>query len=263
MLVYDGMSDIGLEKTVQEDVIFQDKLDKDTILFIITDGSGYVNENMDPATIACMEVSNFIRRQYEHSKKYLISNIEYLLEEALYTANRVIGTFHVVDDEKYSGFGCCMTACLIYDKHFTFAHCGNTRLHIIKNKKDEGPIIKQLTVDHTEGYEQLVLHRITEEQYLRGLTKMNLTSGLGIFSNPTIQVSTNKLSDNNIIVMTSDGIHYPLWQNVIMELILKSENTLSAVRALIDAAKIQQYPDNMSAMVIFSLPGKSPNSNEK
>lgn len=256
MLVFDGLSDIGLEKTVQEDIIFQDRFDEETYLFIIADGSGMVNENMNPATIACMEVFQFLKRQYDHDKDYLIDNAEFLMEESLYVANRVLGTFHIVNDETYSGFGSCMTACLIYKKFLTFAHCGNTRLHLIKAAKDNdhGPTIHQLTVDHTKGYELLAKGKITEEQYLQGLEKLQLTSGLGIFSNVDIQVSSTRLPDNSILVMTTDGVHYPLWQQTVLELTLKAENTLSAAKALIDAAKIQKYPDNMSALVIFSIP---------
>lgn len=252
MIVFDGLSDIGLERERQEDAIYQATYDKNTYLFIIADGSGMVNEQMNPAEIACVEVSNYVKRQYDHGREYLIQNADYIMEEALYTANRVLGAFHVVNEEKYSGFGCCMTACLVYDNKFTFSHSGNTRLHLIKANKEKKPVIIQLTADHTEGYEKLVLNQINEKQYLSGTDKLNLTSGLGIYSSPVIQTMTNKLKPGNIIVMTTDGIHYPLWQSAIMELTLKAKDTLSAAKALIDAAKIQQYPDNMSAMIVFS-----------
>ena len=125
---------------------------------------------------------------------------------------------------------------------------------MIKVNKGGQPIINQLTLDHTEGFEKLARKEITEELYLTGLEKLKLTSALGVFSDPDIQTSTSRFEKNNIIVMTTDGIHYPLWQASILELVLKAENTSSACKALIDAAKIMQYPDNMSAMVIYSLP---------
>lgn len=252
MILFDGLSDIGLERERQEDAIFQSSYDKDTKLFIIADGTGLVNEQMNPAEIACVEVSNYIKRQYDHDKDFLINNADYIMEEALYTANRVLGAFHVINEEVYSGFGCCMTACLVYEDKFTFAHSGNTRLHLIRGNKENKLSIRQLTVDHTGGYEKLITHQITENQYLSGTDKLQLTSGLGVFAFPTIQTMTTKFPKNSIIVMTTDGIHYAIWQNAIMELVLKAENTLSAAQALIEAAKMQKYPDNMSSMVIYS-----------
>ena len=59
-------------------------------------------------------------------------------------------------------------------------------------------------------------------------------------------------------MITTDGVHCALWQHIIMELVLAANNTKSAVKALIDAAKIRKYEDNMSAMIIFNE-----NENEK
>ena len=254
MLANDCMSDIGLNKELQEDIIYHVEYGKNIHLFVITDGVGTVNEQMNPAAIACSEVSGYIKRVYEYDEDVLKENAEFILQMALYSANRVLGTFHLVNDEQYNGFGTSMTACLTYDKKFSFAHCGNTRLHLIKVNKGGQPIINQLTLDHTEGFEKLARKEITEELYLTGLEKLKLTSALGVFSDPDIQTSTSRFEKNNIIVMTTDGIHYPLWQASILDLVLKAENTSSACKALIDAAKIMQYPDNMSAMVIYSLP---------
>lgn len=253
MLLFDGMSDIGLERDRQEDVIYQYTYDADTRLFIICDGSGGLVEQIDPAEIACTEISSFLKRQFEYDKGLFIEHIEHYLTEAFISANRVLGTFRVVNEEKFSGFGCSVTACLIYGNRLSFAHCGNTRLHLIKLNKNNRLTINQLTVDHTAGYEKLLKHQITEEQYLKGLDKMQLTSGLGVFSEPEIQVSTNKFQEGNIIIMTTDGIHYPLYQNSLLELAVRADNTQSTCKALIEAAKMQKYPDNMSAMVIFSV----------
>lgn len=254
MLAYDGLSDIGLEKEKQEDIIFRSDLGKGFSLFIIADGVGMVSESMNPAVIASVEIEQFLKRQVDYDADNFTEHIEHLMEESFLTANRVLGSFHLINEDVYKGFGCCVTACVIYDndRKMTFAHCGNTRLHLIKANKAGEPIIKLLTIDHTKGFEQLALNKITEEEYLQGLDKMQLTSSLGVFADPEIQTSTIKFNPKNVLVLTTDGIHYPLWQRVIMELVVQSENTLSACQALIGAAKLQKYPDNMAVMTIFN-----------
>lgn len=257
MLAFDGMSDIGLKKEIQEDVIYHRTYGKEIELFIIADGVGTVNEEMSPGTIACAEVADYLKRVYEYDEEVFTENFEFFLQMAMYSANRVLGTFHLIDDEAYKGFGTSMTACIVHKNMLYFAHSGNTRLHLIRVNKEGAPVINQLTVDHTEGFEKLARREITEEMYLKGIEKLQLTSGLGVFPDPEIQTSFTRFSKNNIIVMTTDGVHYPLWQTVLLELVLAAENTSSACRALIDAAKIQKYPDNMSSMVVYNLPDEN------
>ena len=253
MIFYDGLSDIGSDREKQEDAIYQQSYDKNTHLFIVCDGAGMVDDSINPALIACTEVTNFIKRQYDYDRDMLVNYADAMLKEALYSANRVMGVFHIANEDKYNNFGCCMTACLVYDNKLTFAHCGNTRLHLIKATKVGDPIIKQLTVDHTASYEQFLTGKINEEEYLTGIDKLSYTSGLGIFANPEIQTMTVRFPEGNIAVLTTDGVHYAIWQQALMEIVLRSDNTTNAVGNLIQAAKMQKYPDNMSAVVIYNI----------
>jgi serine/threonine protein phosphatase PrpC len=116
------------------------------------------------------------------------------------------------------------------------------------------PVITQLTYDHTKAYDAYLSGKLTTEQYHTHPDRLSLTSGLGIFTDPQIQTMTNKIKNGDIIVMTTDGIHYAIKENAIRDIVLRSENTSGAAQSLILAAREMKYEDNMSAMVLYSIP---------
>jgi len=257
MIVFDGLSDIGIGRERQEDIIYQTALDPDTFLFIVADGTGGLEDMYNPAGIACSEVVSLIKRRYDREGAYIFEDSDSLLDEAFYLANRVLGVFHVVNDERFPNFGCSMTCCIIHKDKAYFGHCGNTRLHYITTNKNKEPKIIQMTVDHTANYNDLLQNKIDERGYMESVARHQLISNIGSFAEPQIQTGTFDFK-SGIVVITTDGVHCALWQHIIMELVLAANNTKSAVKALIDAAKIRKYEDNMSAMIIFNE-----NENEK
>ena len=254
MIVFDGMSDIGIGRERQEDVIYQIALDSETFLFIVADGIGGLEDQYNPAGIACTEVVNLIKRRFEREGTSIFDNADSLMDEAFYLANRVLGVFNALNDERFPNFGCSMTCCIVHKEKVYFSHCGNTRLHLITTNKNKEPKIIQMTVDHTANYNEFLQNKIDEREYMESIAMHQLTSNIGSFADPQIQTGSFDFK-NGVIVITSDGIHCALWQHIIMELVLTANNTKSAVRALIDAAKIRKYEDNMSTIVIFNEKG--------
>lgn len=85
------------------------------------------------------------------------------------------------------------------------------------------------------------------------MARLKLTSGLGKIIDPKIEIFNGQMKDTDIVLMTTDGIHYALRPDAMTEIILNSppEGT-EATKALIKAAKeIVKYPDNMSAMIVY------------
>ena len=130
------------------------------------------------------------------------------------------------------------------------SHTGNTRLYLIRNKNGTTGI-RQLTTDHTAARELLDRNSITEEEYYVHHERNRLTSALGFVSSPQIQVMSANVKENDILLLTTDGIHYAVRPEVMLEIVIGSDNCGKAVENLIYAAKTQEYNDNMSAAVIY------------
>ena len=138
------------------------------------------------------------------------------------------------------------------DRKIAIGHSGNTRLYIIRNGK-----VNLITHDHTQAYELLQEGKIDSETYYVHDGRLKLTSGIGKIINPRIDTISGKLQEQDLVLMTTDGIHYALRPDAMSEIILNSppEGT-EATNALVNAAKnIVKYPDNMSAMLIYMPSG--------
>ncbi|MDR0287774.1 MAG: protein phosphatase 2C domain-containing protein [Clostridiales bacterium] len=252
--IYGGSSDIGYKRDVNEDYINIIELDDQTLFAIIADGAGSKCSAIQPASIVSSETIQILRRVFASDKDLFLSNAGLFLRESMYTANRVLGAFKLGNEEMYAGFGASVTCCICtVDGKFTFAHCGNTRLYLIRiNQKDKVPTIKQITQDHTKARHLVDEGLLTLDHYHTHPDRLVITNSLGVIADPVIQVNSGTLKQNDILLLTSDGIHYALVPEAIMQLVVSSENCDGAATALIEASKIQKYPDNMSAMVLWN-----------
>lgn len=252
--LYSGISDVGYNRETNEDYINLIELDDTTLFAIICDGAGSKCSGIQPAAIVGNSIIEAIRRVYAANKTLLLEHAELFLSEALLSANQILGAFRKGNEEMYAGFASGVTCCLCADNgNLAFAHTGNSRLYLIRNNpKKKAPVLKQLTRDHTKAQRLLDDGLITSEHYHTHPDRLLITSCLGLTSEPTIQLYSGRLKKEDILLLTTDGIHYSIIPDAIMQLVVASQNCDSAARALVDASKMQKYPDNMSAAVIWN-----------
>lgn len=253
---FSGKSDIGVQRTVNEDYIDVLSLDTDTFLAVVSDGMGSLPGGLQPALLAVNEMTAAIRRYFEKRPDLLLSISEVILENCLISANRILNVFHLCDEERYSGFGASLTCCLVYRKESgfrcTIASIGNTRLYLLRANKDKIPQMHLLSHDQTKAAQMLADGIIDAEQYYLHPDRLILTGCLGMSAEPQIQIFEDMpLHSKDILLLTTDGIHYALRPEAIQDIILQSGDCESAIQGLIDAARLEKYPDNMSGVICY------------
>ena len=81
--------------------------------------------------------------------------------------------------------------------------------------------------------------------------RLKVTSGIGLSTEPVIYVNQGRIKVNDILVLTTDGIHYALTPENMVDVILNSQDVVDASEKLVYASKnFVNYPDNMTAMLI-------------
>ena len=252
MFVRAGLSDIGFSRKIQEDYINIYEWEH-YMLAIVADGAGSTPSSLQPAAIVTSQVSEILQRIGENAPDLLDTHSNIMLREAMLAANKTLGAFKKANEEVYSGFGSSMTACLFDSNNniVTFGHIGNTRLYLIRKNKNGEVTMKLLTQDQTRAKELLDKGVLTTEQYYLDPARLEVMEALGFVSDPVIQTFKVKIKNNDIFVLTSDGIHYALRPEAIQQLVLESEDCDHAVKNLIEASKLLEYADNMSAIVVF------------
>ncbi len=241
--------DLGEGKENQEDFINCMELGNEAVFCIIADGTGSVKGYPQPAPLVVTEISEDITDLYKNHRDLFLQDPEYFLKKSLLHANRVLGGFKIGNDELFAGYSASISCLVLMRKddrnRFFMAHAGNTRIHLLRSGR-----LMALTFDHTVGAEMLTDGKIDVELYHALPERLKLTSGVGILWEPVVQTRSGSISSTDLIVMTTDGIHYALRPEGIAALVLNSDDCSSASKNLIDGAMEFRYPDNMSAIVI-------------
>ena len=85
--------------------------------------------------------------------------------------------------------------------------------------------------------------------------RLRMTSGIGVVIDPVIQTEHGKIRPTDLVVLTTDGVHYAVQPEFMADIILESGSCQEASYNLVQAAKVEvKYPDNMSAMVVHGNP---------
>ena len=246
-----GSTDLGYKRTINEDYIDALKLSDDCVFVVAADGMGSRETDIHPAQLSCRLVCDEMKRLFNDDPDFLTENAEQLLPIIMRIPNEALGALKAANKEIYSGVGSTLTCCFLTPKRKMYlAHIGNSRLYLIRNKNGSMGI-RQLTTDHTAARELLDRNSITEEEYYVHHERNRLTSALGFVTAPQIQVMSANVKENDILLLTTDGIHYAIRPEAMLQIVIGSDNCGKAVENLIYAAKTQEYNDNMSAAVIY------------
>lgn len=247
--VYGGYMDLGEGKENQEDFINCIELSQEAVFCVIADGTGSVKGYPQPAPLVVTEITEDITDTFVNHRGLFLQDPGYFLKKAMLNANKVLGGFKVGNDELFSGYSSSVSCLFLIRKEnknrFFIAHCGNTRIYLLRAGR-----LMLLTDDHTVGAEMLSDGKIDEELYYSLPERLKLTSGVGLLWNPVIQTRSGIFKKTDLLVMTTDGIHYALRPEGIVALTLNSQDCSSAAQNLVDGAKEFKYPDNMSAIII-------------
>ena len=239
--------DIGHGRENNEDFFQFKELDEDNLLCIIADGTGSRRDHPQPAAIVILDIMECIENFFQEREELFMEDPAYFMKLAMLNANRVLGGFKMGNEEFFSGYSASVTCCLLSNNNSIYiAHSGNTRAYMIRNGK-----MRQLTHDHTKAAELLEEGTIDAETYYIHPDRLKMTSGLGMLLNPEIQIVSGSIKDRDIIVMTTDGIHYAIRPEIITDIILNSQNIDDACDNLIAGQRSTNYPDNAGVGIII------------
>lgn len=247
-----GTSDIGVGREVNEDFFFMKELVPGRVVLCgVADGAGSLPSAQQPASIAVMEAVQACERMYNSDPEVFLKNSKMMLQEAMYVANRVIGAFKSANEERYAGFGASMELLLVNEDRYAFVHAGNSRLYLIRQKKDGAYNIHQMTVDHTVAARLVTEGTISEEDYYNHPDRNTLTSGVGVYNNIELQAFSGALQRGDAILITTDGIHYGIRPEYMAQFVVETGDWKAATKALVDAAKMEEVQDNGTAFVLY------------
>ena len=104
---------------------------------------------------------------------------------------------------------------------------------------------------HSETYDALMKNEIEEKDFYIDPRRATLTSALGVFPEPKIDMLyMGTLHENDIILMTTDGIYRYITPDKVIEILATTSSIEEGVNSVLDKVDEEGGEDNASLIVI-------------
>lgn len=251
-LTYFGLSDMGRQRTNNEDAYIAEQLDENTILAVAIDGVGGYEGGEVAAAIAKAEIPKYLH-EFRNGER-----IE-LLKQAVVSANNAIYDRRQVDTAR-SSMSCVLTSALIDKgrKVVDMVHVGDTRMYQFRHGK-----LLKLSHDHSLiGYREEV-GDLTEEEAMhhpqRNVISRDVGSGKhGVEDRDFLEAKEFPLLPNSTFLLCSDGLTDLITTKEIEAILEQNLSLKEKAQALIDAANEAGGKDNITVVLVeYQAEGKA------
>lgn len=222
-----GATDIGLVRETNQDNFY---IDKSLKWAVVADGMGGHNGGETASTMAVEEI-----------KKSMLQGVG--LKESISNANTLVYRTSVENPE-LAGMGTTVVLCEIVGGRVNIAHVGDSRAYIFHDGK-----LRQITKDHSIVQQLIDSGTITEEQAKYHPQRNLITRALGTEKNIRVDYETLEFSENDYILICSDGLSSYVEKSEI-ENIISNTRISEAADKLVEAANKCGGKDNVTVVLI-------------
>jgi PPM family protein phosphatase len=238
------LSDLGNVRTNNEDMgmffkIADEKMIREKgYLLLVADGMGGHNAGEVASKMAVETIKE------EYFKQNGDGNKEKALSHAFVAANKKI--FDLAStNSSYRGMGTTCTALVVIGPAVYYAHAGDSRAYLYKNKS-----ITRLTEDHTYVQELVKSGDITAAEADTHPERNILTNAMG--TKPSLRVDTGKVAiafnQHDRLLLCSDGL-YDYFNDAELNAILQYDSLQDAANYFIAEAKRRGGKDNITVVL--------------
>lgn len=239
-----GLSDMGRQRTNNEDAFVAEQLDENTVLAVAIDGVGGYEGGEVAAAIAQKEIPRYLH-QFRNGDR-----IE-LLKQAVISANNAIYTQRLTDSER-PNMSCVLTSALVDTRRMAIdmVHVGDTRLYQFHQGE-----LQKLSHDHSlVGYREEI-GDLTEEQAMhhpqRNVISRDVGSEKHEVSDPEFLESAEfPLLPNSILLFCSDGLTDLVTSRQIVSILEQEKSLEEKAQELINTANDEGGKDNVTVVLV-------------
>lgn len=239
-----GLSDMGRQRTNNEDAYVAEQLDENTILAIAIDGVGGYEGGEVAAEIAKTEIPKYLH-EFQNGER-----IE-LLKQAVISANNAIYDQRQIDVAR-PNMSCVLTSAIVDKgrKVIDMVHVGDTRLYQYHHGN-----LRKLSHDHSLiGYREEV-GDLSEEEAMhhpqRNVISRDVGSGKhGVEDRDFLEAEEFPLLPNSTLLLCSDGLTDLITSKQIVEILKQNHPIEEKAQALIAAANEAGGKDNITVVLV-------------
>ena len=231
-----GLTDPGCKRERNEDRIL---VDVDRGVFVLADGMGGEHCGELAAEMAVRFAGDFLLR-YDSSQ---VSSQDRVLN-AVRLANAKIWEASQSHPD-CAGMGTTISVVLRDSESIVVGNIGDSRVYLYRNNQ-----LQRLTRDDALVSQLVDEGKITVEKAKTHPLRNVLTLALGRAPDINVQLLQMQLQANDQLLLASDGLHGVLPDGEITQIIGNGRDPHAKAQALVDAARKQGGPDNISCIVI-------------
>ncbi len=240
-----GLSDIGLERNLNEDAWGQSPLitqqDKPCQLLIVADGMGG-HQGGDVASQVTVET---VQQYFTDQPPTDVTTFEEWLKAAAQAANQAVMA-RQENQARMDKMGSTLVMALVYDNVAHIANVGDSRVYWLTS---EG--ITQVTKDHSLVARLVEMGQITEEEARHHPQQNVIYSTIGDADKMYIDVYQQPLESGQRLLLCSDGLSRMVTDEAILEISqTHSDDPQAVCKALINAANEGGGVDNVTVVLL-------------
>lgn len=243
-----GVSDAGRVRKSNEDKFVSEPA---LGLFAVADGMGGHKAGEVAAQLAVESITTFISRSADDDDVTWPYGIDDTLSfegnrlrTAIFLANRKV--FRVAESsDDYGGMGTTIVGVLVSQGRASVGSVGDSRVYLYR-----GGRLEQLTVDDSWAATILAQDPKLRPEDIEAHPMRNvLTSVLGSRPDILVRVTERMLTEGDVLLLSSDGLHGVLDAATIEGILSTTEDPEAAAHALVTRAMDAGSRDNVTALV--------------
>lgn len=229
-------SDVGIVRELNED--YAEYIESENFkLYVVADGMGGHNAGEVASKMATEKIITYIKDNFTYENK------EEILKRAVLYANEEVYEFSH-KEEKYTGMGTTLTACLITNRFIQIANVGDSSCFGIRKEN-----VEKITKDHSLVQELLDLGTINEEEAAKHPQKNVITRAIGTKKWVDVDMFNIGFGEFQSLMLCSDGLSNDINKLDILSVINEATDFDVACEKLVDIAKSRGGRDNITVML--------------
>ncbi|MDD6876824.1 MAG: Stp1/IreP family PP2C-type Ser/Thr phosphatase [Clostridiaceae bacterium] len=237
-----GLTDVGLQRSENQDACAYEALDENRAIFVVCDGMGGAQAGNVASSIASDVFMEHMKRDIRPvmSDKYARSVLLNAINFANYEVYR-----KSVSDSAFAGMGTTLVGGFFQNGAGILANIGDSRAYYLGSSG-----ISRITRDHSVVEEMLARGQITEEQARRHPRRNLITRALGTDERVRADYYPFSLAGDTALFLCSDGLSGMIDDQTIRSVFLAHPEPEVCAQTLIDAANTAGGHDNITVFML-------------
>lgn len=233
-------TDIGLVRSTNEDTFTFINKDENNFIAFVCDGMG----GHLGGSYASSKTVEFINEAYNKLDVSSLKNIGVWLFDTLQSANEYIFEQSLIN-ENLKGMGTTVSGVVMINGELYYAHIGDSRIYVYDDNE-----LNQITTDHTYVNTLLLNGLISFKQAQKHPKRHVLTNALGIKRKVSVDIGQIRLSENQNILICTDGLHNLLDGKKLLKLLSQKIDTELKVNLVKEKALELGGIDNITLVLL-------------